>query len=369
MINALDMLLRKASLWLPLLTLAISACFGLITLHYFYFPKLSHYNADIKTENLIFAPSRNFLATTLLAVNATPTERWPIWRIPKKHWQIWKINIADFEPTEMERMRTWRHLNPFHRYEVFSHESAETFVKQSFAGKWPKIVNTFLTIKDMIIRADFLRYLILYQEGGVYSDIDTKALRPISTWIPDQFKDKINAVIGLEIDEPGVMWGDWADNFVFCQSTLMVSPEHRIFEIIISNILQRLDDVSKEQNRDIANLELTFQDVLKVTGPVAFTDAVLSYFTEAMGETITRANFTGITMPKHLADVLVLPTVSFVPGQPHSKSGKVEDPEALVQHMGMGSWRATHELEGTKQKEKTDENEKFEQEKKVEEER
>jgi mannosyltransferase OCH1-like enzyme len=39
-----------------------------------------------------------------------------------------------------------------------------------------------------------LRYLILYANGGVYSDIDTKALKPISTWIPEQLKNKVNAV-------------------------------------------------------------------------------------------------------------------------------------------------------------------------------
>ena len=68
-------------------------------------------------------------------------------------------------------------------------------------------------------------------------------------------------VIGLEIDEPGVLWADWADNFVFCQSTLMASPGHRIYQILIQNILTKLDDMARAQEKDIANLELTFQDV------------------------------------------------------------------------------------------------------------
>ena len=54
---------------------------------------------------------------------------------------------------------------------------------------------------------------------------------------------------------------------------------------------------------------------MKITGPTGFTDAVFAYLSETMSESITRANFSGISMPKHMADVLIMPAVAFLPGE------------------------------------------------------
>ena len=194
----------------------------------------------------------------------------------------------------------------------------------------------------MIVWAELLCYLTLYRDGGIYSDIDMREIRPIETWIPDNYKGWVNVVIGLEIDEPGTMWLDWADNFAFCQSTMMASPGHRIYKILIDSIIRNLGEAARIQSANLAELDLSFQDVLHITGPVAFTGAVFEYLTVTVGEPITRANFSGIDTPKRVADVLVMPTVAFVPGQQHSKSGSAKDKEALVEHFGMGSWRGAH---------------------------
>ena len=40
-------------------------------------------------------------------------------------------------------------------------------------------------------KADFLRYLVLLAEGGVYSDADTRALMPLSHWADNTGEWKI----------------------------------------------------------------------------------------------------------------------------------------------------------------------------------
>lgn len=150
--------------------------------------------------------------------------------IPTKHWQKWNTNIASVEDHILDYIRSWRQINPSYRYEFLSDESAETWVAASYTDR-PEVVRAYLALKDDILRADLLRYLILFKEGGVYSDIDTEALKSIDNWIPLKHKDEANIVIGLEIDEPDSMWTDWADNFTFCQSTMMASPGHRVYEI------------------------------------------------------------------------------------------------------------------------------------------
>lgn len=305
----------------------------------------SHDSASTSTSTLTSTsiPTSTSTSTSILISTPTPTHSLipPIKEIPEKHWQSWKVDIAQFSAQELEQIGSWREKNPYHRYEVFSDSSAETFVLQSFHYD-PDITQTYLNLRDPILRADFLRYLILYAEGGVWSDIDTKALKPVSDWIPTEYAGRVNAVIGLEIDEPEVMWVDWADNFVLCQSTMMASAGHPIYHRLIQNIIRTLDEMAWNQSISLKELHVGFRDVLRITGPVAFTSAVLGYVSEVTGENITRADLSGITEPKLLADVLFLPVVAFVPGQPHSNSGSPEDEAALVQHLGLGSWRSTH---------------------------
>lgn len=264
--------------------------------------------------------------------------------IPMKHWQKWNTNIANVEDHILTYIRSWRENNPYYRYELLSDESAETFVAASYIDR-PEVIRTYLALKDNILRADLLRYMILFKEGGIYSDVDTEALKPISSWVPAIHKGKVNIVIGLEIDEPGSMWADWADNFAFCQSTMMASPGHRVYEIVIWEILRKLEHMAKEKKTDISRLQFTFHDVLRITGPTAFSDAVFQYLSETTGKPISRTAFSRISAPKRMADVLVMPTVAFVPGQLHSNSGSPDDSGALVRHYFMGSWRASHPLE------------------------
>ena len=175
-----------------------------------------------------------------------------------------------------------------------------------------------------------------------YSDIDTQALKPIAAWIPDEQKEHVRLVIGIEIDEPEIMWGDWVDNFVFCQSTMMSKPGHPIMEAMVENMIQQLNAKAAEQYTDISSISFSFQDVLRISGPKAFSDAVFAYLSTTTGSEITRGNFTRLKQPKRVGDVLVMPVNAFVPGQKHSNAGSIDDPTALVQHLGLGSWRKEH---------------------------
>ncbi|EFQ28934.1 glycosyltransferase sugar-binding region containing DXD domain-containing protein [Colletotrichum graminicola M1.001] len=70
------------------------------------------------------------------------------------------------------------------------------------ASQIPTVTSSdlFTSMKDQIVKADFLRYLILLREGGVWADIDVYPRQPLSKWIPEKFLDSINMVIGIEND-------------------------------------------------------------------------------------------------------------------------------------------------------------------------
>lgn len=91
---------------------------------------------------------------------------------PNKIWQTWKTHATDLTSEEAERVRTWHDLNPNHRYELLTDAGAEAFVRLHF-DQDPLILDTFLALTDNILRADFLRYLILLGEGGVRISISS----------------------------------------------------------------------------------------------------------------------------------------------------------------------------------------------------
>lgn len=85
---------------------------------------------------------------------------------PNKIWQTWKAPATSISDEDHERVKTWHDLNPTYRYELLTDGSAEAFVHQHFDEE-PLIKDTYFALTDNILRADFLRYLILLGEGGV----------------------------------------------------------------------------------------------------------------------------------------------------------------------------------------------------------
>lgn len=92
--------------------------------------------------------------------------------IPKIIHQTWKTN---------EVPGKWRHfvdkvkrLNPGWDYKLWSDNDNDVFVKKEF----PEFYETFIGFPKPIMRADVIRYLIMYKIGGAYLDLDYEMLKP-----------------------------------------------------------------------------------------------------------------------------------------------------------------------------------------------
>lgn len=186
-----------------------------------------------------------------------------------------------------------------------------------------------------ILKADFFRYLILLARGGVYSDIDTAALKPATEWLPRSFKaNSVGLVIGIEADPDRPDWKDWYSRRIqFCQWTIQSKPGHPVLREIVAKITDSTLTLKKAGKLHIKH------DVVEFTGPAVWTDIIFEYFNnpnyyDRSKEThdIDWRVFTGMNRPKQLGDVVVLPITSFSPGVGHSGAGEIEDPQAFVHH-------------------------------------
>ncbi|THV47192.1 hypothetical protein BGAL_0328g00050 [Botrytis galanthina] len=257
---------------------------------------------------------------------------------PRKIWQTWKVDPLGFAERDLLSARTWTQLNPGHRYEVLTDNNDMYYVETHFGPDEldrPDIVEMYRSLKVQIIKADLLRYLIMYVEGGVYTDIDVEALKAVDAWIPDRYSvGDVDMVVSVEIDQP-----DFKDHPIlgqksqsFCQWTFMCKPRLPVMLALVDNILLWLNDIAAEQNVPISEIKLDFDEVISGTGPSAFTGAILKEMSSKTGDQVDWTTFHAMRESKLVGGFLVLTVEAFAAGQGHSDSGNHNARGALVKH-------------------------------------
>ncbi|KAJ3129041.1 membrane-bound alpha-1,6- mannosyltransferase Initiation-specific [Nowakowskiella sp. JEL0407] len=204
----------------------------------------------------------------------------------------------------------------------------------------------YLTIFDQlpkpVMKADIFRYMVLYQFGGVYSDIDTVALQSVDDWLFSRFRSRPNAedqpkellalVVGMEADVVDRSdWFKWyARPLQWCQWTIVGSAKHPVLKSVTDSIFIKVGGVFDGLLGDV-----TGGMVLEITGPGIWTDTFNLYL-QSMG--VYWWNFIGLEEPFQVKDTLLLPVTSFSPGVGSMGSEGILNPRSFVYHQFNGSW-------------------------------
>jgi mannosyltransferase OCH1-like enzyme len=94
-------------------------------------------------------------------------------QIPKRIWQTWKTHEV---PDEWKASpQSIRQYCPDWSYHLMDDYDNLQFVEQNY----PEYLQLYKSFDREIYRADLVRYLLLYQYGGVYLDLDIKLKRPL----------------------------------------------------------------------------------------------------------------------------------------------------------------------------------------------
>ena len=289
---------------------------------------------------------------------------------PPKIWQTSLTEFTSLNEQDQELVKSWTNLNPTWRYESITPRTEKTYVRTAFADQ-AEILDLFLNLQDGILKADMLRYLVLLKEGGVYCDSDTRAIKSISKWIPPEYQQAANLVIGVEYDTGyGDHWTDWTLDLQFTTTTILARPNHPLLHRTLKRLIQNINGLASLQNTTISQITPSFSQVLDTTGPAMFSRTVFDHLSRH-GEPFTWLNVTRLQAPVLVEDILILPIIAFSSGQNHSRSGSPDDPSALAQHMFHGSWKHRHsaaEERRKKEAEKQTHEEAMEENRKAEEE-
>ena len=257
-------------------------------------------------------------------------------KFPAYIWQTWKWTPAQAEFQFREQEATWTIGHPGFVHEVITDAVAVHLLRVLYAAI-PEVLQAYEALPLPVLRADFFRYLILLARGGIYTDIDTYAIRSALEWIPRSVpRSTVGLVIGIEADPDRPDWADWYSRRVqFCQWTIEAKPGHPILREVVSRIVD--ETLSKKRHGRLKNF--SYKSVIEFTGPALWTDVVFEYFNDARyfdkrqskGEVSWR-NFTGMEAAKVVGDVVVLPITSFSPGVQQMGAKEFDDPMAFVKH-------------------------------------
>ena len=142
--------------------------------------------------------------------------------IPKVIYQTWRTQNLH---TKIQKMHNRMLLkNPEYKQIIFTDDQMSDFIKSNYDKD---IFHYFERINNIVSKADFWRYLVLYQNGGVYLDIDSIIVGKLD----DLIKENDDAVITAETNE---------NNFV--QWALIFDKKHPILENTIKNLIKNIDN-------------------------------------------------------------------------------------------------------------------------------
>eukprot|EP00854_Cymbomonas_tetramitiformis_P014455 gene14455-17084_t len=123
-------------------------------------------------------------------------------KIPKKIFQTFKLKYEDLPNSMKDSINSWRMNNNDYSYHYYDDNQLEKYVTsfncKDFNFTKEELLKAYYKLKPGAGKADLFRYMIIYEQGGVYMDIDTSCKKPLSSFIREN--DDIVSGIGKRGD-------------------------------------------------------------------------------------------------------------------------------------------------------------------------
>ena len=169
----------------------------------------------------------------------------------------------------LENLKFLSHANREWTHTIYSSSDREDFIRTHFGRA---VLESYLSIDARYgaARADYFRYLVVYEKGGIYMDIKSTATKPLDsillptdTFITAQWPYELDGVdiksIGMHADLPFREYQNW---FILGASRVKVLEE--VIEVVQKNLLNYnpfINGVGK-------------YGVLRTTGPIAYSKTI-----------------------------------------------------------------------------------------------
>lgn len=160
--------------------------------------------------------------------------------IPKIIWQTDEKPYDELEPFKKNIIEVWKNLNPGWEHRYVDSQERDNYVK-----KHNNTLYSLYKISSGINQADIWRVLVIYNNGGVYADMDSVAITPLDECITKSYKgeEMICTSIGFQAQPEEIN----ISNFAAIKNSKIM---RYILEDIISKSEKIIDEKIIEYNND-----------------------------------------------------------------------------------------------------------------------
>lgn len=258
--------------------------------------------------------------------------------IPKKIW--YKLGPKGLSDEIREWSASCIDKNPTYHAEFLTDSSSDEYVVRTFASH-PDIVESYMNLTVPILKADLLRYLLLYSEGGIWFDLDVSCEDvPIDEWVPPEYDGHVGLVLGWEFDV------GWGDTFIrqFASWTMMAKPGLPHMWMVVEDILEGIRAAMALHQVPVAGLTLAMVgEVVDFTGPRRLTRSVFKSLEQTFNTTIDYESISNLLEPQILGDLLIMPGYAFAgSSNTYEDEDKARLGPSLVKHHYAGTWKNDH---------------------------
>tara|TARA_B100001094_G_scaffold40992_1_gene35646 strand:+ start:585 stop:1394 length:810 start_codon:yes stop_codon:yes gene_type:complete len=166
-----------------------------------------------------------------------------------------------------------KELNPGYEYHLYDDNDIINFIKENYDDN---ILNTYNSINPEYgaCRADYFRYLLMYEKGGIYLDIKSSCEKPFDSIIKpeDEYilthwgnhEENMNDIITPHNELLNNKYGE------YCNWNIIIKKKHPLMKEIIDQVTNNINNYSIEK------YGVGKYGVLLLTGPIIYTQTILN---------------------------------------------------------------------------------------------
>lgn len=178
--------------------------------------------------------------------------------------------LSELPPSFQENIQNLKDRNADFTYHLFSDQEAEEFIRTQYGDpiyQYYKRIDSHYPAA----RADLLRYLLLYAQGGVYMDLKSFAETPLSEKIGRQDQFLLFYWDNKDNGQHHFLIPDYIKKGEMLQAFIISARGHIFLRSVILAVMKAID------NYDPYTSGVGWAGVLSTTGPALYTKTIYDF--------------------------------------------------------------------------------------------